>query len=67
MKRVIVIDMAGEESCQEGVVTAAAPESRKDEMLYAPSEDLLLQTVTDEPFREKRPLYSALFEEYFKR
>lgn len=66
MKRVIVIDMVGEENCQEAAVKAAAPE-RKEQMLYAPSEGLLLQTVTDEPSRGKRHLYSALFEEYFKR
>jgi len=67
MKRVIVIDMAGEESREEPVIWATPPESVKKEVLYAPSEDLLLQTVTDGPSTEKRHIYGALFEEYFKR
>lgn len=67
MKRVIVIDMAGDGCADEAVRAEAAPVERKKEELYAPAAGLLLETVSEEPSFETQAFYKTLFDEYFKR
>ena len=68
MKRVIVIDMVGEEGATDAVRIEAAPVERKKEGFYAPAVGLSLETVVcEEPSFETQAFYKALFDEYFKR
>lgn len=67
MKRVIVIDMAGEGCDHEAVRTEAYPVERQKEALHAPAEGLLLETVSEELSFETRAYYKSLFDEYFRR
>ncbi|MCC6502527.1 MAG: hypothetical protein IT362_05250 [Deltaproteobacteria bacterium] len=68
MKRVIVIDMVGEEGETDAVRIEAAPIERKREGFYAPAADLALETIVCErPSFETQSFYKTLFDEYFKR
>ena len=68
MKRVIVIDMVGEEGTNAAVSIEAVPVERKKEGFYAPAVGLSLETVVCEgPSFETQAFYKTLFDEYFKR
>ena len=68
MKRVIVIEMVGEEGESDVVRTEAAPVERKREGFYAPAAGLALETVVCEGRSfEAQSFYKTLFDEYFKR
>ena len=67
MRRVIVIDMVGEEGVDEAVRIEAAPVERRREVYYAPAVGLSLETVCEERSFETQAFYKTLFDEYFKR